>query len=1030
MKRFTLLATCVLTCSLLGIPARADEPPKKLTKEERKELEAKWKTWGEGGTKAYQAGKIDEAAKAFAEALKIARRLYPNDAFPNGATSLATSLNNLAAMYKAQAKLTEAEPLFRDAIHIYRRLFKGDHAATAASMNNLAELYRDQAKLEEAEPLYRDALAMRKRLFKGDHPDVADSLNNLAVLYYSRGKFADAEPLFRDALAMKMRLFKGDHPDVADSLNNLAFLLKEQGKYTDAEPLYHDALAMRKRLFKGDHPNVAQSLNNLAELYQSVGRYPDAEPLYREALDMYKRVFKRDDPDLATSLNNLASVYQDQGRYSAAKPLYLEALEMKKRLYKSDHPDLALSMNNLAALLKDQADYEAAEPLFRDALAMTRRLFKGDHPAVATELNGLAGVFEARGKYADAEPLYRDALAMNKRLFKGDHPDLVLSLHNLAYLYYSEGKYAEAERLFLDSHAMRKRLFPGDQLGLAQSLDSLAALYDSQGKHADAEPLSRDAFAVTRRLITSYAGQKSEGEALTLIGSLPLIRDTFVSNAIEAKSDARTVYAEMWTSKGLVARAYEQRQLAARVAVNDLRATKSLADLASSRRRRAELILAPIVEDPATRTKRATDLKELEQTITKLDTAVRLLLPTIARMEQLANAKLVDLQTAIPIDAAVVDFHRFTFFEQDVDKPGMAGEHRTKRYLAFVVTKEKIAVLDLDTAEKIETAVATWREHITGGKELPATIPAKVRELVWDKVRKELPANIKTVYISPGWALCCVPWGALPGDKPGTILLEDYAVATIPHATFLLDKLWPQEPLKNPPTGALVVGGVKYDAEAPVPLGSRDLLSRGDPLVKPGEKPGWSFLPGTVAEATGVSGTAAAKKLTVTAITGDKATTPAILAALPKAKYAHFATHGFFADPSFRSVFQLDEKDYEKSRRGERIGRAMNSPMVMTGLVLAGANNPKTPGRGIITGEALIDLDLSGLELAVLSACETGLGDVAGGEGTFGPALSTWFMPCVGRAVSLLTHGLCAVRAGVCVWVSSVRDWSWCSSPC
>ena len=56
----------------------------------------------------------------------------------------------------------------------------------------------------------------------------------------------------------------------------------------------------------------------------------------------------------------------------------------------------------------------------------------------------------------------------------------------------------------------------------------------------------------------------------------------------------------------------------------------------------------------------------------------------------------------------------------------------------------------------------------------------------------------------------------------------------------------------------------------------------------------------------------------------------------------------------------------------------------MTGLVFAGANNPKTPGRGILTGEQLVDLDLSGLELAVLSACETGLGDMAGGEGTFG----------------------------------------------
>src|SRR5208337_4367636 len=108
---------------------------------------------------------------------------------------------------------------------------------------------------------------------------------------------------------------------------------------------------------------------------------------------------------------------------------------------------------------------------------------------------------------------------------------------------------------------------------------------------------------------------------------------------------------------------------------------------------------------------------------------------------------------------------------------------------------------------------------------------------------------------------------------------------------------------------------------------------------------------------------------------GDEATTAAVLAALPKVRYAHLATHGFFADESFRSAFHVDPKLFERSMRGERIGAGALSPMVMTGLVFAGANNPKTPGRGIVTGEALVDLDLSGLELAVLSACETGLGD-------------------------------------------------------
>jgi CHAT domain-containing protein len=153
--------------------------------------------------------------------------------------------------------------------------------------------------------------------------------------------------------------------------------------------------------------------------------------------------------------------------------------------------------------------------------------------------------------------------------------------------------------------------------------------------------------------------------------------------------------------------------------------------------------------------------------------------------------------------------------------------------------------------------------------------------------------------------------------------------------------------------------------------------------VKPGAKLGWTFLDNTVGEAQGVAGAAERKKLPVMRLDGDRATASAVLAALPKAKVAHLATHGFFADPSFRGLFQLDEKDYEEADWGERVGRAARSPLVMTGLVFAGANNPKTPGRGILTGEQLIDLDLSGLDLAVLSACETGLGDVAGGEGVF-----------------------------------------------
>jgi CHAT domain-containing protein len=99
------------------------------------------------------------------------------------------------------------------------------------------------------------------------------------------------------------------------------------------------------------------------------------------------------------------------------------------------------------------------------------------------------------------------------------------------------------------------------------------------------------------------------------------------------------------------------------------------------------------------------------------------------------------------------------------------------------------------------------------------------------------------------------------------------------------------------------------------------------------------------------------------------------------------ATHGFFASPSFRSALRLDENDYARSWRGEKVGVGARSPLALSGLVLVGANlegKDAPTDRGILTAEAIAGLDLGGLELAVLSACETGRGEVAGGEGVFG----------------------------------------------
>ena len=115
----------------------------------------------------------------------------------------------------------------------------------------------------------------------------------------------------------------------------------------------------------------------------------------------------------------------------------------------------------------------------------------------------------------------------------------------------------------------------------------------------------------------------------------------------------------------------------------------------------------------------------------------------------------------------------------------------------------------------------------------------------------------------------------------------------------------------------------------------------------------------------------------------DTATEGAVRELAPRHSILHFATHGFFAPEQFRSAIAAKSADGWRQPNREPGGY---NPELLSGLVLAGANRPADPERddGILTALEVSELDLHGVELATLSACETGLGQAAGGEGLLG----------------------------------------------
>ena len=950
-------------------------------------------------------GRYLEAETRFLQALKMRQRLFKNDH-----QDVATSLNNLAGLYLNQGNYPKAERFYRQALEMRKRLFGNKHRDVATSLNNLAELYRSQGQYSEAESLHQEALEMRKQLLENEDSDVATSLNNLALVYQSQAKYSAAEPLLLQALKILKQRFGNEHPNVAKSLNNLAELYESQGSYSKAESFYHQALDMRKRLLRDEHPDVATSLNNLAALYRTQGRFSEAESRFLQALGILKRRFRNEHPSVATNLNNLALLYQNQGRYSEAEPLFLQALEIRKRLLGDKHPDVATSLNNLAALYQTQGRYSEAEHLFLQALEMTKRLWGDKHPDVATSLNNLAELYRTQGNYPEAERLHRQALEMWKRLFGNEHLNVATSLNNLAEVYRSQGRYSEAEPLFIQALEMTKRLLGDQNPDVALSLNNLATLYGIQRRYSEAEPLFHQALEITKRLL----GGKHPSVATSLNNLAVLYQSQGkVTNALEFLEQGLKVE-EGNLTLNLAAGFERQKRDYINTISGTTNATISLhLDSAANNPKATSLALNAVLQrkgrildvlinsqqilrqrlDPESQTV----LKELSDTYTQLanlsfnqpdkftleqyrtqlaqlDIQVKQLEDKLSRrsaefrkfITQSQPVTLETIQKLIPADAALVELVRYQPFNPKAasQKESFGKPH----YAVYVLSaKGEPKGIDLGDAETIQKSLELFRDDLRDpGKPQDTDRIIQVKQsardldkILMQPVRKLL-GNTRKILLSPDSALNLIPFEALV-DENDRYLVENYSFTYLTSGRDLL-RLQNHSPSKQSP---VLIADPNFNRPSEVvarQLNTNNSNSNNTPLIDLSQET-FSPLPGTAEEAKAI-----ATLLGVKPLTDTKATEGAVKQ-VKSPRILHIATHGFFKNAPPKA---------EKSTLDD-------NPLLLSGLVFAGLIPRQSGGEdGILTALETTALNLVGTKLVILSACDTGLGNITAGEGIYG----------------------------------------------
>jgi CHAT domain-containing protein/uncharacterized protein HemY len=904
-------------------------------------------------------GQYAKAEPLLIEALKIRREVLGDKHLKT-----AISLNKLATLYYDQGQYTKAEPLYLEALKIFRDALGNKHPHTTFSINNLANFYSKQAQYTKAEPLYLEALKISREVLGDNHPDTAESINNLGWLYFKQGQYAKAEFLYLEALKIRREALGNKHPDTAFTINNLALLYSDQAQYAKAELLNLEALKIYREVLGDKHPDTARSISNLAKLYSKQALYAKAEPLDLEALKIFREVLGNKHPYTAISINNLGLLFFNQAQYTKAEPLYLEALKIYKEVLGDKHPDTAISINNLAVLYSNQDQYAKAESLYLDALKISRESLGDKHPDTASSLNNLAQLYFKQAQYAKAEPLYLEALRMYREVFGDNHPDTAISINNLAQLYVQQAQYAKAEPLYLEALKISRDTLGNKHRDTALIISNLGWLYFKQGQYAKAEPLDLEALKISTAHLQVTSTIQSENAQILMANKNNYYLDSFLSNAL-ANHTPSGGYDQMLSWKGMI---YRRQNLLRALQGNDP-LKKELSD--TIRQLAALLNNTP---KPGEVIQYQAKVKSLSDKKEELEKELAKQIPSL----NLSKITPSDLQNLIAPDAALVDI--FQYIHYTVGKDG--GKYTEQRYSAWVIRKDRpIVRLELGSAEDINNLVFQWRSSLSTRKspsEGPQDPAFALREKVWLPIAKHLE-GAKTVIISPDGMLGTLPFTALPGEDIKKYLIEERNIAVVPFLQTLPDLL-----AKKESTGIasmLALGDVAYDVEAISPSNTSSLLAvRGEKGAK------WNRLLGTKAEVLSIENSF--RKYfpsgSLVELNQNKASEQSVRESAPKSRYLHFATHGFFADEAVKAM--AVKQDDRNKMMGEKVVVTGENPGLLSGLVLAGANlPPKGNGDdGILTASEVAELDLTGVELAILSACETGLGKTAGGEGIFG----------------------------------------------
>ena len=846
----------------------------------------------------------------------------------------ADSLSQIALGHYQNMELDTAIDYFLEVARILEIVTGENNQHYANCMNNIGGCYYMMGDLDEAIAYFAKALVIRKDVLGEHHADYAASLNNIGACHWNLGQYDEALNYLTEALEIRREVLGDTHPDYAMTLNNLGLCCWDKGDYGNGIDYLTQALDIRRKILGDNHPDYAASLYNLGGAFYDLGDYERAISYYSEGQAIYIDCYGDQHPYSALGYLDIGNCYAQLDRLNQAIVFFEKALGVYEAIFGENSPDYAKALQNLGLCYADLGDNDKALSYLSKAREIRKEELGEHHPEYAASLQNLGYFYriledDEKGiMYAsEAMRIYRDALGER-------HPEYANCLSSIGLSYLRTGD--------RDSSSTYLRSFYGICSDIV--LDAFTYLPQNQ----------RSMYW------DNYSFQYSI--------NLP-VATHFLSGD---KEFMRTAYNGVLFSKGLLLNTEtELRRLI--LESGDEEALSLYDRLLEERQWLDELYKIPVSERPM-------PVDSLENLCESLEKDLQLKSRDFGDYTKNLTVTWKDVQAALGKHDIAIEFLEIPVAED------------TTVYGALTLKQgydapHFIELFDLKDLEALRAKYA-GRPHSEG----LVMEDRSLYDMVWKPLEGELKGT-KNVFFGPSGELYHIAIEYAAGGKRPVIRKKNiYRLSSTRQLAV--------ERGVAVRSRSAVFGGLKYGASEEVLLADsrkytqrslpEDVFFHIDSLDIRGAGGGLMVadLPGTETEALEIDALLRKEGLDNTLRMGEEGTEAAFKDLSGRREnIIHIATHGFYWN------------GHQASRINERLGRSQDdgagrlqedASMTRSGLLFTGANNTLR-GRenkegvddGILTAKEIAQMDLRGTDLLVLSACQTGLGEVSG-EGVFG----------------------------------------------